>query len=241
MNRTVDAARIAANLARLQADIDAAAATAGRRPQDIQLIAACKNQPPQALAAALAVGQHRFGENTVQDAMTRLPHFAGQDVEWHFIGHLQSNKARQIPGRFAWLHSLDSLRLAERVARFARAAGTEVNALVEINITRDPARHGIAPEQLEPLLNDLLMADLGGLRLRGLMTVGPHPASEAGRRQAFASLRRLGENARQQLALPAFSELSMGMSEDYREAILEGATFLRIGTAIFGVHNHNEA
>lgn len=234
MTRSTPAADIAANLARVNESIRTAVQRAGRRPGDVRLIAVSKTQPPEAIAAAVAAGQRRFGENTVQDAMTKIPRFATEQLEWHFIGHLQSNKARFIPGNFSWLHSLDNLRLAERVSRAAEERRTIVNALIEVNITRDPARHGIAPPDLDPLLEQLLKAALPGLRLCGLMAIGPHPAGEPEIRAAFATVRALRDRCQAKHALPMFTELSMGMSGDYAEAILEGATLIRVGTAIFG-------
>jgi PLP dependent protein len=121
------AATIAANLEHLRATLAEAARRAGRRPEDVQLIAVSKNQPPAAVAAATAAGQRLFGESTVQDALTKIPQFADQGLEWHFIGHLQSNKARFIPGNFSWLHSLDSLKLAERLARQAQEQKTTLS------------------------------------------------------------------------------------------------------------------
>jgi PLP dependent protein len=232
-------AAVAANLARLRADLARAAERAGRRADEVSLIAVSKTQPPEAVAAAVAAGQRVFGENTVQDALTKIPRFAGQGLEWHFIGHLQSNKARHIPGHFAWLHSLDSLKLAQRVAGFAREQGVTVNALIEVNLTRDPARHGVLPEALAPLLDALLKAELAGLALRGLMTIGPHPATEPERRTIFAGLRQLRDECALRFALPGFTELSMGMSGDYVEAVLEGATLVRLGTAIFGERSYD--
>jgi hypothetical protein len=231
-------AAVAANLARLRADLALAAERAGRRADELSLIAVSKTQPPEAVAAAVAAGQRVFGENTVQDALTKIPRFAGQGLEWHFIGHLQSNKARHIPGHFAWLHSLDSLKLAQRVAGFAREQGVTVNALIEVNLTRDPARHGVLPEALAPLLDALLKAELDGLALRGLMTIGPHPATGPERRVVFAGLRGLRDECARRFALPGFTELSMGMSGDYIEAVLEGATLVRLGTAIFGERSY---
>ncbi len=228
------AAAIAANLARVRAAIAAAAARAGRRADEIRLIAVSKTQPAEAVAAAVAAGQRVFGENTVQDALAKLPAFAGQDLEWHFIGHLQSNKTRHIPGNFAWLHSLDSLKLAQRVARAAEERNTTVEALIEVNIGRNPARHGVDPDQAPALVEQLLEAGLPGLAVRGFMAIGPHPATETERRAAFAALRSLRERCVERLALPHFTDLSMGMSDDYHEAILEGSTMIRLGTAIFG-------
>jgi pyridoxal phosphate enzyme (YggS family) len=225
---------IATNLERLRATLADTAHRAGRHPQDVKLVAVSKTQPAEAVAAAIAAGQRVFGENTVQDALTKIPHFAGQGLEWHFIGHLQSNKARFIPGNFAWVHSLASVKLAQRLARLMQEQNTTVNALLEVNITRDPAKHGVAPEDIAPLLEQLLNANLSGIHLRGLMAFGPHPATESERRASFAALRKLRDDCAQRFALPGFTELSMGMSGDFIEATQEGATMVRLGTAIFG-------
>ncbi len=225
-------ADIALNLARVRQDIADAASRAGRDSTDITLIAVSKTQPPAAIAAALAAGQQAFGENTVQDALTKAPLFP--QAQWHFIGHLQSNKAKHIPGQFAWLHTLDSLALAQRLSRLMPPDSTPLNVLIEVNVTQDPRKHGVLPDALLPLIETLLEAALRGLALRGLMTIGPYPASDVQVRAAFARLRALRDAACAQFALPDFTELSMGMSTDYVQAIHEGATMLRIGSAIFG-------
>ena len=225
---------IAENLERLRAQIDAAATRAGRAAQDVKLIAVSKKQPPHAIAAAVAAGQRVFGENTTQEALSKIPQFAGQGLEWHFIGHLQSNKSKLIPGNFVCLHSLDSLKLAQRLGQQAQDLDITLDCLLEINITRDPAKHGVLAEQVSPLLDQFLHANLTKLTLRGLMTIGPHPASETERRAAFAALHELRERCARQYALPGFTELSMGMSNDFLDAIAEGSTLLRIGNAIFG-------
>ncbi len=230
---------IAANLERLRATLADAAQRAGRRPEDVKLIAVSKNQPAEAVAAAVAAGQRAFGESTVQDALTKVPQFTGQGLEWHFIGHLQSNKARFIPGNFAWVHSLVGVKLAQRLARLAQEQNTIVNSLIEVNITRDPAKHGVAPEDLTPLLEQLLSASLAGIQLRGLMAIGPHPATESEQRAGFAALRKLRDDCAQRLALPGFTELSMGMSGDFSAAIQEGSTMVRVGTALFGERNYS--
>jgi hypothetical protein len=239
MHSTTLTAAIAANLERLRTSLTDAAHHAGRRPGDVKLIAVSKTQPPEAVAAAIAAGQRVFGENTVRDALTKIPHFAGQGLEWHFIGHLQSNKARFIPGNFAWVHSLTSVKLAQRLARLAQEQNTIVNTLIEVNITRDPAKHGVAPEDVTPLLDELLKANFTGIQLRGLMAIGPHPATESERRASFAALRKLRDDCAQRFALPGFTELSMGMSGDFIAAIQEGSTLVRIGTAIFGERDYS--
>ena len=228
---------IAGNLERLRAEIDAAATRAGRSPQEIKLIAVSKKQSVQAITAAIAAGQRAFGENTTQEAIIKISHFAGQGLEWHFIGHLQSNKSKLVPGNFACLQSLDSLKLAQRLAQQAQERDIAVDCLLEVNITRDPAKHGVLPEQLTPLLDQLLRANFANLSLRGLMTIGPHPATETERRTAFAALRQLRDRCTEQYVLPGFTELSMGMSDDFVDAIAEGSTLVRIGSAIFGQRN----
>lgn len=239
MNHATRGALIAANLERLRNRIAETALRADRRPEDVKLIAVSKNQPAEAVAAAIAAGQRVFGENTVQDALTKIPQFAGRGLEWHFIGHLQSNKARFIPGNFAWVHSLASVNLAQRLARLAQEQSAPVNTLIEVNITRDPAKHGVAPEDIAPLLEQMLKANLSSILLRGLMAIGPHPANESETRASFAALRKMRDDCAQRFSLPGFTELSMGMSGDFIEAIQEGSTLIRIGTAIFGERDYS--
>jgi pyridoxal phosphate enzyme (YggS family) len=229
---------IAANLAALKARIAELASAAGRKPEEVRLIAVSKTHPRDAIEAAVAASQTEFGENTVQDALTKIPHFAGRGLCWHFIGHLQSNKARFIPGNFQWLHSLDSAALARRLSRFAAEQNKRVECLIEVNITRDPVKHGLDPDSVFPMIEELLAQPLAGIALRGLMCIGPHPAPEAEIRAAFASLRKLRDECQFRFGLPAFTELSMGMSGDYTEAIKEGSTMVRIGTAIFGERDY---
>lgn len=229
---------IADNLAQVRAHIADAARAAGRRPEEVRLIAVSKTLPREYVAAAVQAGQRDFGENTVQDALTKIPHFAGLGLDWHFIGHLQSNKVKFIPGHFTWVHSLHALPLAQRLSRLAHEQHATVNLLIEVNISRDPAKHGVAPEHLPALIESLLQAHLPGLTLRGLMAIGPHPAAESQLRSAFAAVRALRDDCAQRYALPGFTELSMGMSGDYVEAIKEGSTMVRIGTAIFGARDY---
>ncbi len=230
-------ATVAANLARVRAEIAAAARAAGRKPEDVRLIAVSKTHPPEAVAAAIAAGQTDFGENTVQEALTKIPIYTS--VTWHMIGHLQSNKAKFVPGHFAWVHSIDSLKLAQRLSRLAQEKNVVLDALFEVNVTRDPAKHGLAPEELAPVLDALLKEGHPGLRLRGLMTIGPYPAPEADSRACFARLRELRDESQRRFGLQDFTELSMGMSGDYAAAIREGSTMVRIGTAIFGERDYS--
>lgn len=231
-------ATVATNLARVREEIAAAARAAGRKPGEVRLIAVSKTHPGEAVAAALAAGQVDFGENTVQEALTKIPIYAS--ATWHMIGHLQSNKTKFVPGSFGWIHSLDSLKLAQRLSRQAAEKGVVLDALFEVNVTRDPVKHGLPPEELAPVLDALLKEGHPGLRLRGLMTIGPYPASEADSRACFARLRELREDCRQRFGLKDFTELSMGMSGDYAAAIKEGSTTVRIGTAIFGERDYSK-
>jgi len=237
---------IAKNLARVRDDIAAAALSVHRDPADIKLIAISKTHSIASIEAAIAAGQHAFGENTVQEALGKIAHFGHPDLtrgvistntgipEWHFIGHLQSNKARSIPGNFSWLHSLDSLKIAQRLNRFAEDQHSVLNTLLEVNVTQDSRKHGIEPSAVASLLDQFLAQGFSAITLRGLMTIGPYPAAEPEIRRTYAALRHLLDECKQRFDLPAFDQLSMGMSGDYVEAVKEGATMLRIGTAIFG-------
>lgn len=229
---------IAANLAHVRERIATAAARAGRRADDVKLIAVSKTHPVDAVAAALRADQYVFGESMAQEALTKIPAVHARQLEWHFIGHLQTNKARFIPGNFQWLHSLDSLGLAQRLSRQAQARQATLNVLIETNITGDPAKHGVAPTELPALLDALLKETLPALSLRGLMTIGPQLANDVDLRTAFARLRLLRDDCATRFALPGFTELSMGMSGDFEPAILEGSTMVRIGTAIFGERDY---
>lgn len=230
---------IPANLDRIRAIIAATAHAAGRLPETVKLIAVSKNHSIASIESAVQTGQTAFGESTVQESAGKIAHFSGRALEWHFIGHLQSNKAKFLPGNFSWLHSLDDLRLAQRLSRFAEERACVINTLIEVNLTNDPNKHGVAPTEVLTLLEQLLNNQLRGLKLCGLMTIGPHAASEREIRITFAALRKLRENCAKRFSLSDFTELSMGMSGDYLEAIKEGSTMLRLGTAIFGARDYS--
>ena len=229
---------IAQNLARVRESIAAAAVKAGRKPDEVRLVAVSKNHPVEAIAAAVAAGQKLFGENTAQEALPKIAQLAHAQLEWHFIGHLQSNKAKFIPGNFRCLHSLDSLKLAQRLSRFAEERRATLEALIEVNVMRDSAKHGVLPEAVVPLIESILTESLPALRLRGLMAIGPHPADELTLRKAFAAVRGLRDECAARLGLKDLTELSMGMSDDFAAAIAEGSTLVRIGTAIFGERDY---
>ncbi len=238
VNQTFDT--IASNLFNVKQSIDDVARTCTRSSDAIRLIAVSKGHPHEAITAASAAGQKDFGESTTQDALPKISHLANPSIDWHFIGHLQTNKARFIPENFSWLHSLDSLELARKLFRRAEEQSATVNILIEVNVTRDPKKHGIAPDALPGFIEKILKEDLTALPLRGLMTIGPHEASEKVIRACFASLRRLRDECQQRFGLKNFTELSMGMSGDYIEAIKEGSTMVRVGTAIFGNRDYSK-
>ena len=214
------------------------ARAAGRAPDGVRFIAASKTHHPDHLEPLLRAGLTDLAENTTQEALPKLERLRLLAPTWHFIGHLQSNKAKWIPGRFHWLHSLDSVALARRLERVAGEQNADVNALIEVNVTADPKKHGVTVDQLDALVESLLGAQLRHVRLRGLMTVGPYPATAEQQRRCFAHLRTLCETVHATWHLPQFNELSMGMSDDYPAAIAEGATMIRIGTALFGARDY---
>ena len=171
--------------------------------------------------------------------MPKISHLAKSAITWHFIGHLQTNKAKFIPGNFSWLHSLDNLGLADKISKQAQGKSATVNILIEVNVTRDTKKHGVIPEQLFNFVEQLISANLPALALRGLMTVGPHGAAEPETRRCFAELRELRDACRKRFSLADFTELSMGMSGDFLAAVKEGATMVRVGTAIFGERDYS--
>ena len=229
---------VSENLLRVRESIARAANVAGRRTEDVRLIAASKTQPPAAIEAALAAGQADFGESMAQDALKKIPLFRGRHLTWHFIGHLQSNKTKFMPGNFSWIHSVDSLKIATRLEQAAQEHDGRLNALIEVNIARDPGRHGILPERIPALVEQWLTQRFQRLDLRGLMAMAPYPAEEAETRRAFAAVRELRDALAVHFALPNFTELSMGMSGDFEAAILEGATQVRVGSSIFGERSY---
>ncbi|UCE77767.1 MAG: YggS family pyridoxal phosphate-dependent enzyme [Gammaproteobacteria bacterium] len=223
----------AEKLAEVRERIAEAARKSGRVPDAVRLIAVSKTKPVEAIEALADLGQRDFGENQMQEALEKIERLRGRGLEWHFIGHLQSNKTRFIGGHFSWVHSVDSERLAGRIAAAVRDGEPAVRLLVQVNVFRDPAKHGVASEELFALLDAILARDLPGIRLCGLMTIGRLGGSEADTRRGFARARRLLEDCRQRFG-EGFKELSMGMSGDYPLAIEEGATMVRVGTALFG-------
>ena len=224
---------IAENLTQVRSRIAASAGRAGRAADSVRLIAVSKTHPAAAVAEAFAAGQVEFGENSVQEALDKIPH-APPGAIWHLVGHLQGNKARFVPGAFSLVHSLDSVRLAEALNHHAEAAGRTVAVLLQANLSGETSKSGVTdPAALEPLLAAALRCPR--LKPVGLMTIPDPAAGEASTRAAFARLRELLGRLRDSCGAGAdFRELSMGMSQDFEWAIEEGATLVRVGTAIFG-------
>jgi pyridoxal phosphate enzyme (YggS family) len=225
---------ISGNLEHIRARIQRAAADAGRNPAEICLIAVSKYMPVEFIRRAMRSGQYVFGENTLQDATEKLDAISDPRLEWHFIGHLQSNKARLVPGNFHWLHTLDSLKLARKLSDAWNDTQPPLQVLLQVNIANDPRKYGLVPDSTAQFAADLLQLELPGICLRGLMTIGREHATPGERRHDFTALRCLRDEIANRLDSEFFSELSMGMSDDFEIAIAEGATMIRVGSSIFG-------
>jgi pyridoxal phosphate enzyme (YggS family) len=221
----------AQRLAAVRQRISAAEARAGRPPGVARLVAIGKTYPVEVLRQALEAGQRRLGENRVQEAEEKISALP-PEVEWHLVGHLQSNKARRAARLFQWVHSLDSARLARRLSEGAAEAGTTVNVLVQVKLAAEEAKAGVLPGELPSLLETV--GPLPGLALQGLMILPPLEKDPEATRPYFRRLRKLAEEASVRGLLPTPCDLSMGMSGDYEVAIEEGATLVRVGTALFG-------
>ncbi|WP_421621872.1 YggS family pyridoxal phosphate-dependent enzyme [Alkalilimnicola ehrlichii] len=202
----------------------------GRDPGSVKLLAVSKTQPVSAIRAALAAGQHAFGENYLQEALDKQQALADTPAEWHFIGALQSNKTREVAGHFDWCHTVDRLKIARRLSQQRPEERPPLNVCIQVNISGEASKAGVRPAGAAELAAQV--AELPRLRLRGLMAL-PAPAEGlAAQRRPLAALRELQEHlVSSGLALDT---LSMGMSGDLEAAVAEGATLVRIGTAIFG-------
>jgi len=221
---------IAANLARVAARIVGAAQKCGRSPNDIELVAVSKTHPAEKVQAAAEAGQTLFGESRVQEARAKIPLLPSR-LRWHFIGHLQKNKIRLALPLFELFHGIDSLALAQDMDRIANEEGMRPRILLEVNLAGEASKHGFSPEALRRDLETALSLDR--LTIEGLMTLPPlAPEAEASRRY-FVALRELRDRLEREFNV-RLPQLSMGMSGDFAIAIEEGATLVRVGTAIFG-------
>ena len=203
---------------------------AGRAPDSVALIAVSKTQPADAIREAFTSGQSAFGENYLQESLEKMAALADLPLEWHFIGPIQSNKTRPIAENFAWVHGVDRLKIAQRLSDSRPAELPPLNICIEVNVSGEESKGGVDPNEVQALADAI--AQLPGLKLRGLMAI-PAPTNDiALQRQQFRMLRELLESLKHRGLV--LDTLSMGMSEDFPAAIAEGATLVRIGTAIFG-------
>ena len=227
---------VAENLQRVQERIAAAAARAGRKPDDVTLVAVSKTFPPAAVLDGYASGLRHFGENRVQEAADKIPAVRplASDAQWHLIGHLQRNKVKEAVELFSLVHSVDSFRLAEAISQRSAASGRRMPVLLELNLSDEESKTGMRLNDSQTFWRAVeQICPLPGLQLRGLMTIAALSAQGEGARPAFRRLRKLqGELAAR--CGGEWPQLSMGMSSDYEVAIEEGATLVRIGRAIFG-------
>ncbi|HKS14839.1 MAG TPA: YggS family pyridoxal phosphate-dependent enzyme [Pseudomonas sp.] len=225
---------IADNILALAARIDAAASAAGRDPSTVRLLAVSKTKPASAVREAYAAGVRDVGENYLQEALAKQEELSDLALIWHFIGPIQSNKTRAIAEHFDWVHSVDRLKIAQRLSEQRPAGLAPLNICLQVNVSGEASKSGCAPDDLPALARSV--AALPGLRLRGLMAI-PEPTDDrATQEAAFAILRELQER----LGL-GLDTLSMGMSHDLEAAIAQGATWVRIGTALFGARDYGPA
>lgn len=228
--------QIAVNLCRIKKEIAEACIKANRDLSEVRLIAVSKIFPVEAIKNAYAAGQYMFGENRVQELCSKIPHLPPQ-IEWHLIGTLQRNKVKNVLGRVALIHSVDSLPLALEINKQALERNLFVNILLQVNVSGEASKHGFTIKEVREKINELSI--LPGLKIKGLMTIAPFTENPEEARSVFRQLKGLSEELKKR-ELPGvhMKELSMGMSGDFRVAIEEGATLVRIGSRIFGTRNY---
>ena len=222
--------RVTENLALIRNLLATAATEADRDPDSISLLAVSKKQPLEKIVEAAAAGQRDFGENFVQEGLDKIQAASNADLAWHLIGHLQSNKTRVVAEYFDWVHTIDKLKTAARLSQQRPAHLQPINICLQVNIDDEPGKSGVRVDNVRALA--VACAELPGIRLRGLMCLPAIRQGFAAQREPFARLRQIFEDLQPEgLSLDT---LSMGMSGDFRAAIFEGATIVRIGTALFG-------
>lgn len=230
---------VAENFRKVRAEIAESARSCGRDPVSVELVAVSKTFDVSTVQEAYGAGARDFGENYAQELREKQTRLAELPIRWHFIGHLQTNKVKYVAPFVALIHSVDSVRLAEEIDRRAHHAGRTIDVLVELHTTDEATKHGVPPADAIPLVRELQR--LSGIRVRGLMTMGPFTDDTEASRSCF---RLTSDIARQitSLGLPGVEmrHLSMGMSHDFKIAIEEGSTIVRIGTAIFGPRSKRE-
>ena len=226
------------NLISVENEIREACLRAGRRREDVTLIAVSKTKPVSDLEEAYALGVRVFGENKVQELADKYDSLP-KDIEWHMIGHLQRNKVKYIIDKVALIHSVDSLRLAETIEKEAAKRNITVNILIEVNVAREESKFGLMPEELEEFIAKI--SDFSHIRVKGLMTIAPFVADSEENRVIFQRLHKLSVDIEtKNVDNITMRVLSMGMTNDYAVAIEEGATMVRVGTGIFGARSYSK-
>ena len=224
------------NLKTVEERIQSACKKAGRKREEITLIAVSKTKPPHMLQEAYDLGVRIFGENKVQEIREKyevLP----KDIDWHMIGHLQRNKVKYIIDKVALIHSVDSIRLAETIEKEAAKHNITANILIEVNVAKEESKFGLMPEELDELIDKI--KDFNHIQVKGLMTIAPFVENPETNREIFRSLRKLSVDiSNKNVDNVNVSILSMGMTNDYTVAVEEGATMVRVGTGIFGARNY---
>ncbi|MBV7511802.1 YggS family pyridoxal phosphate-dependent enzyme [Pseudomonas sp. PDM25] len=224
---------IADNIAQVSSRIHAAAVAAKRDADSVQLLAVSKTKPAEALREAYAAGLRDFGENYLQEALSKQLELADLPLIWHFIGPIQSNKTRAIAEHFAWVHSVDRLKIAQRLSEQRPAELPPLNICIQVNVSGEASKSGCTPADLPALANAI--SELPRIKLRGLMAIPEPTEDRAAQDAAFAAVQSLQAS----LTLP-LDTLSMGMSHDLESAIAQGATWVRIGTALFGARDYGQ-
>jgi pyridoxal phosphate enzyme (YggS family) len=226
--------KLSENIAKVRADIRSCCIAAGRDPEEITLIGVSKVFPVEYAEAAVAAGLKDLGENRVQELMPKIERFSSLDldVNWHLIGTLQKNKVKYVIGKTKLIHSVNTVELAEEISRRSVGNNVTTRILLQANVSGEESKHGFAPHELKPALDNVM--DMPGIEVCGLMTMAPIETYEGEAREVFARTRVIFDDLASYVKSDSWKILSMGMSQDYKSAILEGSTHIRVGTAIFG-------
>lgn len=223
---------IAENLKTVRTKIETSCKVSGRSPKDVTLIAVSKTKPVEMLKEAYEQGCRHFGENKVQELVEKYDAMP-KDIKWHMIGHLQRNKVKYIVDKVYMIHSVDSLKLAEEISKEALKKNVTVSILIEVNVAGEETKFGVSPSGAEELIREI--AVLPGVSVKGLMTIAPYVDNPEDNRQYFVALKQLSVDiSRKNIDNVTMNVLSMGMTGDYAVAVEEGASFVRVGTGIFG-------
>ena len=227
-------AKLSENIARVKADIRSCCIAAGRDPEEVTLIGVSKVFPVEYAEAAVMAGLKDLGENRVQEMMPKIERFSSLDldVNWHLIGTLQKNKVKYVIGKTKLIHSVNTVELAEEISKRSVGNNVTTRILLQANVSGEESKHGFAPHELKPALDNVM--DMPGIVVCGLMTMAPIETYEGEAREVFARTRVIFEDLASYVRSDSWNVLSMGMSQDYKSAILEGSTHVRVGTAIFG-------